>query len=80
MGIGPTKTIAKLGNRLAKDDPTLDGVFDLRDEQVRQRVYERTPIGEIWASAARRSRSWRRRAWTPSRASWPCRRGTRGIC
>jgi DNA polymerase V len=48
VGIGPTKTIAKLGNRLAKDDPKLDGVFDLRDEETRQRVYERTPIGEVW--------------------------------
>ena len=48
VGIGPTKTIAKLANRLAKDDAGMEGVCDLRDDRVRQRYYEATPIGAIW--------------------------------
>jgi len=48
VGVGPTKTIAKLANRTAKEDPQLEGVCDLRDEAARQRLYERTPVGEVW--------------------------------
>lgn len=33
VGIGPTKTIAKLANRIAKDDLALRGVYDLRHDQ-----------------------------------------------
>ncbi len=48
IGIGPTKTIAKLANALAKDTPDLDGVCDLRDERERARWYERLPVSEVW--------------------------------
>src|SRR3954465_8325510 len=48
VGIGPTKTIAKLANDLAKADPDLDGGCDLRDERVRQILYERTPVDAVW--------------------------------
>ena len=53
IGIGPTKTIAKLGNALAKGDPAMEGVCDLRGEDARQRVYEVTPIGEVWGIGRR---------------------------
>jgi len=48
VGIGPTKTIAKLANAVAKGDPTLEGVCDLRDETRRARLYEAMPIAEVW--------------------------------
>lgn len=48
VGLGPTKTISKLANRLAKDAPELEGVCDLRDERDRRRTYEQTPIGGVW--------------------------------
>ena len=48
VGIGPTKTIAKLANRLAKDDAGMEGVCDLRDDRDRQRFYEATSIGSVW--------------------------------
>lgn len=48
VGIGPTKTIAKLANRLAKDDPSMEGVCDLRNDRARHRVYESVPIGSVW--------------------------------
>ena len=53
VGIGPTKTIAKLANAAAKDDPALEGVCDLRDEQARQRLYECTAAGEVWGIGSR---------------------------
>ena len=53
VGLGPTKTIAKLSNAVAKADPALDGVCDLRDERDRLRLYERTPVDEVWGIGAR---------------------------
>ena len=47
VGIGPTKTIAKLANAVTKSDPALDGVCDLRDERDRQRLYERAAVDEV---------------------------------
>ena len=48
VGIGPTKTIAKLANHIAKKNPDLRGVCDLSDEAERSRWMERIPLGEIW--------------------------------
>ena len=53
VGIGPTKTIAKLANAVAKGNPALDGVCDLRDERDRQRLYERTAVDEVWGIGGR---------------------------
>ncbi len=53
VGIGPTKTIAKLANALAKADPDMDGVCDLRDERERRRWYERLPVSEVWGIGRR---------------------------
>ncbi len=53
VGIGPSKTIAKYANAVAKADPTLDGVCDLRDERDRLRLYERTPVDEVWGIGSR---------------------------
>jgi len=60
VGIGPTKTIAKLANRHAKNTPSLRGVCDLTDPEARRRLYEELPVAEVWgigpASAARLAR------------------------
>ncbi len=53
VGIGPTKTIAKLANALAKEDPGLGGVCDLRCERERMRRYERLPVSEVWGIGGR---------------------------
>jgi DNA polymerase V len=53
VGIGPTKTIAKLANALAKDSPELAGVCDLRCERERMRRYERLPVSEVWGIGGR---------------------------
>src|SRR4051794_8660480 len=53
VGIGPTKTIAKLANDVAKADPNLDGICDLRNERDRQILYERTPVDAVWGIGPR---------------------------
>jgi len=52
VGIGPTKTIAKLANAIAKDQPRWHGVCDLSDDEVRQAVYIYTPLSEVWGMGA----------------------------
>ncbi len=48
VGIGPTKTLAKLANYAAKKWPATGGVVDLRDEGRRDRLMAITPVEEIW--------------------------------
>ncbi len=57
VGIGATKTLAKLGNAAAKNNPLFDGVADMRDDRVRRWVMDRFAVGDVWgvgsATAAR---------------------------
>ena len=53
IGLGPTKTIAKLANALAKDHGDLGGVCDLRDDRERARWYQRLPVSEVWGIGGR---------------------------
>ncbi len=57
VGIGETKTKAKLANFLAKKRPEFAGVCDLRDPAACQRLYPTIPLDEVWgigsASAAK---------------------------
>lgn len=46
VGIGPTKTLAKLANRWAKSDPA--GVCDLMDETLRAGILARFPVADVW--------------------------------
>jgi DNA polymerase V len=48
VGIGPTKTLAKLANYAAKKWPATGGVVDLRDEVRRARLMAITPLDEVW--------------------------------
>lgn len=52
VGIGHTKTIAKLANAVAKDGPQWGGVCDLSDREVRQNIYDTTGLGEVWGMGA----------------------------
>ncbi|MDO8608684.1 MAG: Y-family DNA polymerase [Phaeospirillum sp.] len=49
VGIGTTKTLAKLANRLAKKSPRTNGVLDLagHPEWV-QAALKQTPVGDVW--------------------------------
>jgi len=53
IGIGPTKTLAKLANYAAKKWPATGGVVDLRDEARRARLMAITPIEEVWGIGRR---------------------------
>jgi len=57
VGLGPTKTLAKLGNAAAKRDPALGGVCDLTGEAGRAALLRAMPVAEVWgvgpATAAR---------------------------
>ncbi len=48
VGIGPSKTLAKLGNAAAKKNPIFDGVADMRDEAIRRYIMDRFSTGDIW--------------------------------
>jgi DNA polymerase V len=51
VGIGSTKTLAKLANHCAKKNLAgIDGVcnLDLLDEQVQDELFARIPVGEVW--------------------------------
>ncbi len=48
VGIGPTKTLAKLGNAAAKKNPAFGGVCDLSAEAARAAVLRTFPVGDVW--------------------------------
>ncbi|MGE4194184.1 MAG: Y-family DNA polymerase [Pseudodesulfovibrio sp.] len=48
VGIGRTKTLAKLANRFAKKQPRSRGVFDLAASPDPDRVLRWTDIGDVW--------------------------------
>lgn len=51
VGIGSTKTLAKLANHCAKKNLAgIDGVcnLDLLDEQAQDELFARIPVGEVW--------------------------------
>ena len=48
VGLGPTKTLAKLANHVAKWVPELDGVCDLTNPVHYDRWLTRVPVEEVW--------------------------------
>ena len=55
VGIGPTKTLAKLANHVAKKRPAWAGVCDLTAEASEQvdALMESIPVGEVWGIGGR---------------------------
>lgn len=48
VGIGPTKTLAKVANRTAKKDPASGGVAVLMDEAAQTAALARMELGDVW--------------------------------
>jgi DNA polymerase V len=48
VGIGPTKTLAKLANRVAKADRHGPGVFDLSSPETRARLFPSLDLADVW--------------------------------
>lgn len=59
VGVAPTKTLAKLCNRLAKKRPDLQGVFVWPEDDTRaqQRILSDTAVCDIWGVGARLTES-----------------------
>ncbi len=55
VGCGPTKTLAKLANHLAKKNPVFDGVCDLHalSRQERLQWMHQLEVGEVWGVGRR---------------------------
>lgn len=56
VGIGPTKTLAKLANRFAKKQPRCRGVFDLTASPDPDLVLKWTKIGDVWGIGPRHAK------------------------
>lgn len=48
IGIGPTKTLAKIANRLAKKKPEHQGVCDLTDHHQIDHILASLPVQDVW--------------------------------
>ena len=55
VGIAPTKTLAKVANHIAKDNPRMGGVFCFIDEKDIDQWLEKTPVREIWGIGAEKA-------------------------
>jgi DNA polymerase V len=52
IGIGPTKTLAKIANHVAKAEPETDGVYDLSETDV-DHALASIEVGEVWGVGPR---------------------------
>tara|TARA_B100000674_G_C37926456_1_gene955870 strand:- start:24 stop:1286 length:1263 start_codon:yes stop_codon:yes gene_type:complete len=55
IGIAPTRTLAKLANRVAKEDSRFDGAVILKDKQIIQHFLKSVEIEKIWGIGKRMS-------------------------
>jgi|APLak6261667961_1056064.scaffolds.fasta_scaffold00909_2 DNA polymerase V len=53
VGLGPTKTLAKLANFAAKRWPQTGGVLDVSDPVRREKLMKIVPVGEVWGIGSR---------------------------
>ncbi len=53
IGIGPTKTLAKVANRIAKHMPHLEDVFDITDHPQHDRLLNSIQVADIWGIGPR---------------------------
>ena len=48
IGIGETKTLAKIANRVAKKTPELNGVFNIYKHPKKDEILKRIDVNDIW--------------------------------
>ena len=48
VGVAPTKTLAKLGNRLAKKSPAMGGVCSLDTDERRRGALAQVAVEDVW--------------------------------
>ena len=52
IGLGPTKVLAKVANRVAKKQ-TADGVFDIRGRNTQDEILQKLDVDQLWGVAGR---------------------------
>ncbi|MBT9394402.1 Y-family DNA polymerase [Hymenobacter sp. NST-14] len=57
VGVAPTKTLAKVANRLAKKYAELQGVLVLDTESRRERALRALPVGDVWGIGGQYART-----------------------
>lgn len=60
VGIGPTRTLAKLANRFAKKQPRCRGVFDFSASPAPDLVLKWADIGDVWGIGPRHAKRLRK--------------------
>ncbi|MBU1248785.1 MAG: Y-family DNA polymerase [Proteobacteria bacterium] len=53
IGVGPTKTLAKIANRIAKKYAKFDGVFDLTNHPRMNDILAWLPVADVWGIGRR---------------------------
>jgi DNA polymerase V len=53
IGLGPTKTLAKIANRFAKKNSSARGIFVITDEQHMENLLATLDVGDIWGIGRR---------------------------
>uniref|UniRef100_I2Q1C4 Nucleotidyltransferase/DNA polymerase involved in DNA repair n=1 Tax=Desulfovibrio sp. U5L TaxID=596152 RepID=I2Q1C4_9BACT len=53
IGLGPTKTLAKVANKLAKKRSELEGVLDIGSHPDPDALLEALPVGDVWGIGRR---------------------------
>jgi len=48
VGIGPTKTLAKIAGKIGKKNPQLKGVFDIANHPRMDEILNAFPVGDVW--------------------------------
>ncbi|RDV11901.1 Y-family DNA polymerase [Pontibacter diazotrophicus] len=53
VGVAPTKTLAKVANRISKKSAKANGVLVLTDERHIEEALKRTEVGDVWGIGSR---------------------------
>jgi len=56
IGIGPTKTLAKIANKIAKKYPAFKGVFNITDHPHLDEILQKMDVEEVWGIGRRFSK------------------------
>lgn len=56
IGIGPTKTLAKIANRIAKKEAIYHGVFNITDHPHMDEILEKIGVGDVWGIGRKSSK------------------------
>jgi DNA polymerase V len=53
IGVGTTKTLAKIASRIAKKNPEMGGVFNITDHPYLEKILTSLDVGDIWGIGPR---------------------------